>query len=82
MVKIVSAESPTELISMGFHASLDTALQIALRRMIAVICDRTGITQTEAYQLCSLAADFAITQSVNQEKGVHGRLRKSLLEIG
>jgi acetamidase/formamidase len=74
------AETPTEIISMGFHASLDTALQIALRQMIAMICARTGISQTEAYQLCSMAADFAITQSVNQEKGVHGRLRKSLLE--
>jgi acetamidase/formamidase len=75
------AETPTELISMGFHASLDTALQIALRQMIAMVCSCTGITQTEAYQLCSMAADFAITQSVNQEKGVHGRVKKSLLVI-
>ena len=67
---------------MGFHASLDTALQIALRQMIVMIRERTGITETEAYQLCSLAADFAVTQSVNQEKGVHGRLRKALLENG
>ncbi len=76
------AETPTELISMGFHASLDTALQIALRQMIVMIRERTGITKTEAYQLCSLAADFAVTQSVNQEKGVHGRLRKTILESG
>ena len=73
------AETPTELISMGFHASLDTALQMALRQMISMICARTKLSQTQAYQLCSLAVDFAITQSVNQEKGVHGRLRKSLL---
>lgn len=76
------AETPTELISMGFHASLDTALQIALRQMIAMIREQTGITETEAYQFCSLAADFAITQSVNQEKGVHGRLKKALLAKG
>ncbi|MGY9048235.1 hypothetical protein P775_13935 [Puniceibacterium antarcticum] len=76
------AETAEELISMGFHASLDTALQIALRQMIAMICERTGITPTEAYQFCSLAVDFAVTQSVNQEKGVHGRLRKSLLAKG
>lgn len=73
------AETPTELISMGFHASLDTALQMALRQMIAMICARSTMSETQAYQLCSLAVDFAITQSVNQEKGVHGRLRKSLL---
>jgi acetamidase/formamidase len=65
---------------MGFHASLDTALQIALRQMISMICARAGITPTQAYQLCSLAADFAVTQSVNQEKGVHGRLKKALLK--
>lgn len=76
------AETPHELISMGFHASLDTALQIALRQMIAMICDRSTLSQTEAYQLCSLAADFAVTQSVNQEKGIHGRLRKALLPTG
>ena len=58
------AETAEELISMGFHASLDTALQIALRQMIAMICDRSALSQTEAYQLCSLAADFAVTQSV------------------
>ena len=39
------------------------------------------MTPTEAYQLCSLAADFAVTQSVNGEKGIHGKLRKSLLQV-
>ena len=32
--------------------------------------------------LCSLAADFRITQSVNGHRGVHGMLRKSLLAPG
>ncbi|NRB17609.1 MAG: hypothetical protein HRU33_08595 [Rhodobacteraceae bacterium] len=70
MADIIGAVShqPNELISMGFHASLDTALQIALRQMIVMICEHTGITEAEAYQLCSLAADFAVTQSINQEK--------------
>jgi acetamidase/formamidase len=75
-------ETEDEIISMGFHASLDTALQIALREMIAMIRERVDISETQAYQLCSLAVDFAVTQSVNQEKGVHGRLRKSLLQVG
>lgn len=76
------AETEDEIISMGFHASLDTALKIALREMIAMIRERVDISETQAYQLCSLAVDFAVTQSVNQEKGVHGRLRKSLLQVG
>ncbi|MDR3471064.1 MAG: acetamidase/formamidase family protein [Devosia sp.] len=73
------AETPEHLISMGFHADLDDALVIAVREMIAIICERTRLDPTEAYQLCSLAADFAITQSVNGEKGVHGKIAKSLL---
>ncbi len=81
-IDLPRAETPTELISMGFHASLDTALQIALRQMISIIVERTGITETEAYQFCSLVVDFAVTQSVNQEKGVHGRLSKALLAKG
>jgi len=67
---------------MGLHARLDTALQIALRQMIAVIRERVGITKTEAFQLCSPVADFAATQSVNREKGVHVRPRKALLQTG
>ena len=73
------AETPDYLISMGFHADLDDALVIALREMIGIICERTNLSPTEAYQLCSLAADFAITQAVNGEKGVHGKIAKSLL---
>ena len=76
------AETADSLISMGFHADLDEALRIAVREMIALIRERVDISPTEAYQLCSLAADFAVTQSVNGEKGVHGRLTKSLLASG
>jgi acetamidase/formamidase len=75
------AETPDHLISMGFHADLDDALVIALREMIGIICERTNLSPTEAYQLCSLVADFAITQSVNGEKGVHGKIAKSLLSV-
>lgn len=73
------AESPSHLISMGFDADLDEALRIAVREMISMICERSTLGRTEAYQLCSLAADFAVTQSVNGEKGIHGHLPKSAL---
>ena len=35
------AETPELLISMGFNADLDDALEIALREMIAIICERS-----------------------------------------
>ena len=73
------AETPTHYISMGMNADLDLAMKQALREMIAFICSRSNLSRQEAYQLCSLAVDFRVTQSVNGEQGVHGMLRKGLL---
>jgi acetamidase/formamidase len=64
---------------MGFNSDLDRALEQALHEMIDFICARSNLGRRHAYQLCSMAADFRITQSVNGEKGVHGMLRKELL---
>jgi acetamidase/formamidase len=64
---------------MGMNEDLDFALKQALREMIAFICSRSNLSRQEAYQVCSLAVDFHVTQTVNGEKGVHGMLRKGLL---
>ena len=47
--------------------------------MIDLICVRSALTPVQAYQFCSLAVDFRVTQTVNGEKGVHGMLEKDLL---
>lgn len=73
------AETATHFISMGMHEDLDVAMKTALREMIAFITARTNLSRQQAYQLCSLAVDFHVTQTVNREKGVHGLLRKGLL---
>ena len=73
------AETPTHYISMGMHEDLDLAMKQALREMIAFIEARSHLSADQAYQLCSLAVDFRVTQTVNGEKGVHGMLRKGLL---
>ena len=73
------AETPTAFISMGLHEDLNQAMKTALREMIAFICSRSDLSREQAYQFCSLAVDFHVTQSVNGEKGVHGMLRKGLL---
>jgi len=73
------AETPTHFISMGMHEDLDQAMKTALREMIAFICGRSNLSREQAYQFCSLAVDFHVTQTVNGEKGVHGMLRKGLL---
>ncbi len=61
------------------NADLDQALETALRQMIAFICSRTALSREEAYQFCSLAVDFRVTQTVNGQKGVHGMLKRGLL---
>jgi acetamidase/formamidase len=73
------AETATHFISMGMHEDLDVAMKTALREMIAFICTRSNLSRNEAYQFCSLAVDFHVTQTVNGEKGVHGLLKKDLL---
>ena len=72
-------ESPTHYITMGLNEDLDQAMKQALREMIALICERSSLTPDQAYQFCSLAVDFHVTQTVNGEKGIHGMLRKGLL---
>ncbi|MGI4747107.1 MAG: acetamidase/formamidase family protein [Janthinobacterium lividum] len=73
------AETPTHWITMGMNEDLDQAMKQALRQMIALICSRTALSREQAYQTCSLAVDFRVTQTVNGEKGVHGMLRKGML---
>jgi acetamidase/formamidase len=73
------AESVTHYITMGMNEDLDLAMKQALREMIAFITSRTNLSREHAYQFCSLAVDFHVTQTVNGEKGIHGLLLKGLL---
>ncbi len=72
-------ETATHWISMGMNEDLDLAMKQALREMIAFITARSSLSADQAYQFCSLAVDFHVTQTVNGEKGVHGMLKKGLL---
>jgi acetamidase/formamidase len=64
---------------MAFDEDLDDAAKEALRKMIGVITQRTNLSKTQAYALCSLAADLRVTQIVNGNKGIHALLPKSAL---
>ena len=73
------AETATHWITMGMDPDLDRCLEMALRDMIKLLGEKAGLSREDAYTLCSLAVDFRITQSVNGLKGVHGMLRKALI---
>jgi acetamidase/formamidase len=78
-LKYPIAETPTDIITTGFAETLDEAFEIALHNMVNLLVDFAGITEQEAYCLCSLAANFRVTQAVNSpNKGIHGLLPKSL----
>ncbi|NMG18669.1 acetamidase/formamidase family protein [Brasilonema bromeliae] len=74
------AETPTDIITMGFGQTLDEALELALKNMIDLLERFINLSAEDAYVLCSLAVNFRITQVVNSpQKGVHGMLSKSIL---
>jgi acetamidase/formamidase len=73
------AETASHVITMAFDPDLDLAAKDALREMIKLIGERTGLSAADAYSLCSVAADMHVTQLVNVHKGIHVMLKKDYL---
>ncbi len=78
-IKWPRAETPTHYISMGLHPDLNEAARIATREMIEFLMSEKGLSRDEAYTLCSLAVNLHVTQLVDDTKGVHAMLPKSIL---
>jgi acetamidase/formamidase len=72
------AESATHIITMGDDRDLNAATHIAVREMIGWLMEHKGMTQEDAYMLCSVAADVDITELVDGNVGVHVMLPKSV----
>jgi acetamidase/formamidase len=70
------AETPTHHITMGMDPDLDQCAITALRDMIALLGEKTGLSAANAYMLCSVAGDLHVTQTVNGSKGVHMMMDK------
>jgi acetamidase/formamidase len=76
------AERDDVWITMGFDEDLDDAVKHALRDMIRLIGELTGLGASDAYTLCSIAADLRVTQTVDGNKGIHCVIRKDRLPRG
>ncbi|MBA2676535.1 acetamidase/formamidase family protein [Ramlibacter sp.] len=76
------AETPTHRIAMGFDPDLDTAARDALRRMLEWLVATTSLSRHHAFMLMSMTADVRVTQLVNEHKGIHVMLPKSVLPQG
>jgi acetamidase/formamidase len=71
----------------GFGDSLDDALVASLRQTIKWLSAASGMSESEAYALCSMGASFRVTQYAHQTgsaydsvppKGVHAVVPKTL----
>jgi acetamidase/formamidase len=75
------AETPTHLITMAFDSDFDQAAKQAVREMMRLLSDTVGLSREDAYSFMSLACDVHVTQLVNEHKGAHAMVAKSLLDI-
>jgi acetamidase/formamidase len=76
-LRLPRAEKPDAWITMAFDEDLDDAVKLALREMIQLIVEKTGLSRQDAYTLCSIAADLRVTQMVDGNKGIHCVLPKA-----
>ncbi|MBI3694106.1 MAG: acetamidase/formamidase family protein, partial [Acidobacteria bacterium] len=72
------AETPTHIIAMGFHETLDEAARRATKEMIDYLVTARDLSREDAYMLISAAVDLHVTQVVDGVRGVHAMLPKSL----
>jgi len=72
------AETTTHIITMGCDRDLNAATHIAIREMIQYLMEEKKLSQSDAYMLCSVAADVNITQLVDGNVGVHAMLPKNI----
>ncbi|MFJ4655223.1 acetamidase/formamidase family protein [Nocardia sp. NPDC088792] len=74
------AETAADHLVVGLDPDLDIAVQQATRNALAFLAERYAVPAPLALAYLSAAADFRISQVVDQVKGVHCCLRKSDLE--
>lgn len=72
------AETPTHYMTMGIHEDLNETTKMCVREMIDFLVTEKRLTRDDAYMLASVAADLAITQLVDGNKGVHAMISKAI----
>lgn len=72
------AESATHFMAFGLDPDLDSAMQMAIRETNGLLADTYGLDFAHAFALSSIAIDFRVTQVVDETKGIHSMIPKSL----
>jgi acetamidase/formamidase len=71
------AETPTHWITMGLDEDLNKAARLATEEAVVFLMEK-GLSKADAYALSSVAVDLHITELVDQVKGVHAMIPKSI----
>ncbi|OAA21825.1 putative acetamidase/formamidase [Frankia sp. EI5c] len=69
-------ETPEHWIAVGLHTDLDEAMRLAVREALRVLGQVRDVPLMVAYSYLSAAADFVVSQVVDDVKGVHCLIRK------
>jgi acetamidase/formamidase len=71
-------ETPRYWIVHGFNEDLNVAMRNASLDMMTLLTEQQGLSRDDAYSLMSVAADFAVTQVVDGNQGIHGRISRAV----
>jgi acetamidase/formamidase len=71
-------ETPDSWIVHGFNEDLNVAMREAALDMLRLLTEQRRLSRDDAYSLMSVAADFAVTQVVDQRQGVHVRIPRAI----
>jgi acetamidase/formamidase len=71
-------ETPDSWIVHGFNEDLNVAMGEATLDMLRLLTEQRRLSKDDAYSLMSVAADFAVTQVVDQRQGVHVRIPRAI----
>jgi acetamidase/formamidase len=77
-LKVPRAETPTHYISFGLDPDLDNAMTMAIRETNSFLAEAKQLPFERAFALGSIGIDFRVTQVVDDTKGIHAMIPKSL----
>jgi len=72
-------ETPDSWIVHGFDEDLNVAMRNAALDMLTLLTEQHRLSRDDAYSLMSVAADFTVTQVVDQRRGIHVRIPRNML---
>ncbi|MEA2825940.1 MAG: hypothetical protein QOG43_379 [Actinomycetota bacterium] len=70
-------ETATQWIAIGLGRDLDAAMRRAVRAALATVVEETGMARSAAYAYLSAAADFVVSQVVDEVVGIHCLIDKA-----